>query len=57
MIIAETVLKSAYEVLVLPVTTFVVRYIKRTEQTDVYDETISYNVLKITDIYSDKEKG
>jgi uncharacterized integral membrane protein (TIGR00697 family) len=56
MIIAETVLKSAYEVLVLPVTTVVVRYIKRHEQTDVYDEAISYNILKINDIYGDAEK-
>ena len=50
MIVAETFLKSAYEVVILPVTTFVVRYIKRTEQTDVYDEKISYNVLKIKDV-------
>ncbi len=50
MIVAETFLKSAYEVIILPVTTAVVRYIKRTEQTDVYDEGISYNVLKIGDV-------
>jgi len=50
MTVVETVLKSAYEVVVLPVTTAVVRYIKRTEQTDVYDEGISYNVLKIRDV-------
>lgn len=48
--VVETILKSAYEVAVLPVTTAVVRYIKRTEQTDVYDEGISYHVLKIRDV-------
>ena len=50
MIVVETLLKSAYEVMILPVTTAVVRYIKRTEQTDVYDNDISYNVLKIWEV-------
>ncbi len=50
MIVVETFLKSAYEVIILPVTTAVVRYIKRTEQTDVFDEGISYNVLKIGEV-------
>ena len=50
MIVVETLLKSAYEVVILPVTTAVVRYIKRIEQTDVYDNDISYNVLKIWDV-------
>ena len=31
-------------------TNVVVRYIKRHEQTDVYDEKISYNILKINDL-------
>jgi uncharacterized integral membrane protein (TIGR00697 family) len=50
MTVVETFLKSAYEVVILPVTAAVVRYIKRTEQIDVYDEGISYNVLKIGEI-------
>ncbi len=50
MIVAETFLKSAYEVVILPVTTAVVRYIKRTEQTDVYDTGISYNILKVREV-------
>jgi len=45
--VVETILKSAYEVVVLPVTTAVVRYIKRKEKTDVYDEGVSYNPFKI----------
>jgi uncharacterized integral membrane protein (TIGR00697 family) len=47
MIIVETILKSAYEVVILPVTTVVVRYIKHKEKTDVYDDGISYNVFLI----------
>lgn len=50
MIVTQAVLKSLYEVLVLPLTIRVVRLIKKVEQTDVYDENISYNVLKIKDI-------
>lgn len=49
-ILTETVLKTLFEALVLPLTTRVVKYIKRTEQTDVFDSGISYNVLKIKDI-------
>ena len=48
--VVETILKTAYEIVILPVTTVVVRYIKRKEKTDVYDEGISYNVLKVTDV-------
>lgn len=47
MIIVETILKSAYEVIILPVTAIVVRYIKRIEHTDTYDRNISYHPLKI----------
>ena len=50
MIVAESILKSAYEALILPVTTAVVRYIKRKEQTDVYDDDVSYNVLKVWEV-------
>lgn len=50
MILTQAILKSLYEVMVLPVTVRVVRYIKRIENTDVYDRDISYNVLKIKDI-------
>lgn len=46
----QIVLKTLYEVAVLPVTIMVVNYIKRVEGSDVYDDNISYNVLKIKDI-------
>lgn len=50
MIFTQAVLKSLYELLVLPLTVKVVRMIKKIEQTDVYDTGISYNILKIKDI-------
>lgn len=43
----QVVLKTAYEVVVLPVTIRVVKAMKQHEGEDVYDNGISYNVLKI----------
>lgn len=50
MMCVQIVLKSLYEVLILPVTIRVVKAIKRIDGSDVYDEGISYNILKIKDI-------
>lgn len=50
MVATQAVLKSLYEVVILPVTIYVVKYIKKVDGSDVYDEHISYNVLKIKDI-------
>ena len=44
------VLKSMYEVIILPVTIRVVKVIKKVDGSDVYDTNISYNVLKVKDI-------
>ena len=46
----QVVLKTAYEVIALPVTLRVVRMLKRVEGTEVYDQGISYNPWKIFDI-------
>ena len=46
----QIVLKSMYEVIILPVTIRVVKAIKKVDGSDVYDTDISYNVLKIKDI-------
>ncbi|MGI6793539.1 queuosine precursor transporter [Bacteroides sp. KG68] len=46
----QIVLKSMYEVVILPVTIRVVNAIKRIDGSDVYDEGISYKVWKIGDI-------
>ena len=50
MMLVQVVLKTLYEIVILPVTIRVVRYIKTIEGSDVYDENISYNVLKIKEI-------
>ena len=46
----QVFLKSAYEVIVLPLTIRIVSYIKKMEGSDVYDKDISYNILKIKDL-------
>lgn len=46
----QIVLKSLYEVMILPVTIRVVKAIKKIDGSDVYDTNISYNVLKVKDI-------
>lgn len=50
MMLAQVVIKTVYEIIILPVTVRVVRYIKRVDGCDVYDEDISYNILKINEI-------
>jgi len=50
MSVTETLLKSSYEVVVLPITIALVKYLKRAENTDIYDHNISYNMLKVRDI-------
>lgn len=42
--------KTAYEVVMLPVTIRVVRFVKKIEGTDVYDTDLSYNPLKIQEL-------
>ena len=46
----QIVLKSMYEVIILPVTIRVVKAIKKIDGSDVHDTNISYNVLKVKDI-------
>jgi hypothetical protein len=50
MIAVQALLKTLYEILILPVTIRVVHYIKRVDETDTYDEGISYNVWKIKEL-------
>jgi len=50
MIVLQIVLKTIYEIIILPVTSRVVKAIKRFEDTDVYDDNISYNIWKINDL-------
>ena len=50
MMCIQIVLKSLYEVLILPFTITIITAIKRIDGSDVYDQNISYNILKIKDI-------
>lgn len=46
----QALLKTAYEIVILPVTVRVVKYIKKIDNSDVYDSDISYNVFKIKEV-------
>ncbi len=50
LILTQTGMKTAYELLALPLTNVLVKWVKKKEGTDVYDNDISYNPLKIKDI-------
>ena len=50
MMLLQVSAKTLYEIIVLPLTTQVVKYVKRSEGTSVYDENISYNVFKVKEI-------
>ena len=50
MMVLQIVLKSLYEVIILPVTVRVVRYVKRIDGSDVYDKGISYKIWKIREL-------
>ena len=46
----QIVVKVGYELVILPVTSAVVRALKRSEQEDEFDQDISYNPFKVFDI-------
>lgn len=50
MMIVQAVAKTLYEIVVLPVTIRVVRYVKKIDGSDVYDTNVSYNILKVKEI-------
>ncbi len=50
MMLAQVTFKVCYEILILPVTSLVVRKVKAAEQVDTYDTDISYNPFKIGDL-------
>lgn len=50
LMLGQVVLKTLYEVIVLPLTIRIVKATKRHESSDVYDEGINYNVLKVFNI-------
>lgn len=47
MMLTQITLKTLYEVVILPITIRVVRWLKRLEGSDVYDRNVDYNVFKL----------
>lgn len=47
MMLSQLVLKTVYEIIVLPVTIRVVRWVKEYEGEDVYDHGESYNIFAV----------
>ena len=47
LIVSQVVLKTLYEIIILPLTVRIVRKTKQHEGEDVYDEGISYNIWKV----------
>ena len=45
MIVSQVVIKTLYEIVVLPITIRIVAWLKRTEGVDVYDDGVSYSVI------------
>ncbi len=50
MIFTQAMLKTAYEILILPVTLQVVKLVKRVEGVDAFDTDLSYNLFKVREI-------
>ena len=50
MMLVQVTLKTLYEIIVLPVTIRIVRYVKAKEETDVYDTDISYNPFNLKEL-------
>ena len=50
MMLFQVSFKVVYEIVILPVTSLVVRKVKESEGVDTFDEGISYNLFKIKDI-------
>lgn len=49
-ILTQIALKTAYEIIALPLTNILVKWVKKKEHIDVYDNEISYNPLKINEL-------
>jgi len=50
MIFTQAMLKTVYEILILPVTIWVVGCVKRVEGVDTFDNNLSYNLFKVKEI-------
>lgn len=50
LVATQTAMKTAYEILALPLTKVIVKWVKKKEGTDVYDTDVSYNPFKINNV-------
>lgn len=50
LMVLQVTAKTLYEIIALPLTTRVVRYMKRREGVDAYDTNVSYNIFKIKEL-------
>lgn len=50
LMVIQVILKTSYEVVILPITQWVVKKVKAYEQIEHFDQNISYNPFKIRDI-------
>lgn len=50
LMLSQIVLKTLYEIIVLPITIQVVKYTKRHEGLDEYDKDINYNIFSVNNI-------
>lgn len=50
LMLTQVIAKTLYEIIVLPITIKVVKFVKKYEETDVYDEDVNYNAFKIKDL-------
>ena len=50
MIFTQALIKTVYEILVLPFTIVVVNWVKRVEGSDIYDNAVSYNPFLINQV-------
>lgn len=50
LMLTQVVAKTLYEIIILPLTIRVVKFVKKIEETDVFDENISYNAFAIKEL-------
>jgi len=50
MIATQALMKTVYEIIILPFTAVVVRWVKKKENQDVFDHSVSYNPFKIVEV-------
>ena len=50
LMVTQIIVKTAYEIMILPVTNIVVHRLKSIENLDTFDRNISYNPVRIKDL-------